>query len=101
MKPILLTCAVILLIFIYKAIAHRYIARLQARLSNGNLDLFKKVLGPNFHYKPRMSGLIRYKWSKLWVTIRADFDEEGQLSYTEINHPKFKFFPEYTFSIDI
>ena len=99
MKPILLIFTCILLFFILKAISYKYILRLQAKLGNGNLDLFKKVLGTNFHYKPRTNGLIRYKWTKLWITIRADFDEDGALSFTEIHHRKFTIFPEYTFSL--
>ena len=99
MKQLLLICAFLLIIIIHKAMVRRYFLRVQAKLSHGNLDMFKKVLGQNFQYKPRTNGLIRYKWSKFWITIRADFDEDGVLNYTDMDQRKFTILPEYTLNI--
>ena len=99
MIEILAICTFILFVIMYKLISLRYFIHLQEKLKNGNLAEFKKTLGTNFQYKPRINGLIRYKWSKSWITIRADFDEEGILNYTDMDERKFTILPEYTLSL--
>lgn len=52
---------------------------LSKKLRGGNFSQFKKVLGGTYLFKPMINGTTKYKWYYLWLTIKAEFDNEGQL----------------------
>ena len=63
---------------IYRALPFLYFQKLKT-MKNGNLETFKNKLGDTYQYKTLYNGLIRCKWHKGWVVIKANFDEEGNL----------------------
>ena len=60
-----------------------YFYYLQSRLRDANLAQFKSKLGKNYHYKVLSGRTVRYKWRKGWITIRAIFNEKGELIQDE------------------
>ena len=71
--------AIFSLLLIYKVVSFLYVLKLKNLLKNGDFNRFVHVLGENHQYRPRFNGLVRYKWSKGLVVIKANFDEAGQL----------------------
>jgi hypothetical protein len=49
------------------------------KLKNKNLDYFIKVLGNDYHFKKIGEGDKRYKWTKWYIVIKANFDSDGRL----------------------
>lgn len=66
----------------YKIIAYIYYLRLRNRLNGGNIICFQEVLGNKFRYRPVHSGVVRYKWKKALIVVKADFDNLGNLRHT-------------------
>lgn len=77
-------------LFVYKLFTFLTFLILKARLKNGNFDSFTKILGTKYKYRLMFNGLKRYKWSKLWITVKANFDENGNLICHKIQ-PEFIF----------
>jgi hypothetical protein len=75
---------VLVFIALYKAFTFLLSLTLKAKLKRGDLNTFRKVLGENYQRRILINGLTRYKWSSLWMTIKADFDENGKLIYSKI-----------------
>lgn len=98
MKVFAILALILFLLFLYRIFCYIYVVRLQKMLPNKKLNSFIQLLGPNFKYKMKSSGLTRYKWPKLWITIRADFDEDGNLVYSEDYNRKNHFFSHFNFS---
>lgn len=71
-------------LLIYKLASLLYFFFLKAKLRNGNLNTFTRIIGENYQHRPQFNGLIRYKWSKGWVNVKANFDEDGRLIFTKI-----------------
>jgi hypothetical protein len=49
------------------------------RLKNKDLDHFVKVLGNDYYFKKMGEGDKRYKWTKWYIVIKANFDSDGRL----------------------
>lgn len=75
---------IIALLLLYKIASLIYFLNLKAKLKHADLNTFTKVLGENHKHRLQFNGLIRYKWSKGWVIIKANFDENGNLIYNKI-----------------
>ena len=74
---ILIACTVLLMLYLlYKFFS---VAMLSRKLRNANLFRFKKALGNYYQIKTLTTGFTRYKWSKRWLMVKADFDKEGNL----------------------
>jgi hypothetical protein len=69
---------------IYKAFTFLLSLILKAKLKRGDLNAFRKVLGEDYRHRILINGLTRYKWSSIWMTVKADFDENGNLIYSKI-----------------
>jgi hypothetical protein len=97
---IVIICILIILIcfLIYKAAAIIYYFRvLRLNLLGQNLEFFKQFLGVGYQFRYTVDGLRRYKWQKGWYTIRASFDDSGNLigsNKKEINF--FRLIAEFT-----
>lgn len=62
---------------------------LKRYLRNKNLDTFKKLLGKNYQAKSLGEGDKRYKWNKWIFSVKANFDNEGNLICNFIEPVKF------------
>lgn len=86
MMKFYITGGVIGVLVLYKLFTLLLFLILKSRLKQGNLDSFVRVLGQKYQYRRMINGLKRCKWSKLWVNVKASFDENGNLIYKKI-HP--------------
>lgn len=73
-----------IVLLIYKIASLLYFLIIKAKLRKGDLTTFTQVIGENHKHRPQLNGLMRYKWSKGWVNVKANFDENGRLIYTKI-----------------
>jgi hypothetical protein len=67
-----------------KILSFFYVLWLKAKLKNANLATFIKVLGEDHKLRKDSKELTRYKWSKRFVIIKANFDRNGNLTYNTI-----------------
>lgn len=65
----------------YKLFSYIYYLRLRQKLKGGSISDFKEVLGSKYFLRPMYSGLIRYKWKKAFVVVKANFDDKGNLRH--------------------
>ncbi len=79
MNAIIVIGIVLMFLFVYKLFTFLIFLILKARLRNGNFDSFTRILGSKYQYRLTFNGLRRYKWSKLWFAVKANFDEKGNL----------------------
>ena len=52
---------------------------LKMRLKKKDLDGFKKILGNSYKAKSLGQGDKRYRWNKWFFSVKANFDNEGNL----------------------
>ena len=83
--------AVIIAFMIYAIITFILFLRFKVILKDADLNTFKKVLGTNYVFREHHSGWTKYKWQLMFMTIKASFDEGGQLQEWQIR--LFSFFP--------
>lgn len=90
--------SMLVVMLFYKLLTYLYYLQLKKELNRASLEFFIFRLGTNYQYKHLTNGTIRYKWSKRWVTIRANFDERGQFVKTEkTTRNFFKILSEFSF----
>lgn len=99
-KLVIFILVFIILFSLYKIFALiYYYYYLRIKLKNANLDTFIKILGGSFRYRVVYDGVIRYKWIKGLLIVRATFDTKGNLVNTERAEYNFKKpNTEFTFS---
>jgi hypothetical protein len=61
----------------YRFIGYCIYFYFRLKLKNQNLDYFVKLLGNDYYFKKMGEGDKRYKWSKWYIIIKANFDNEG------------------------
>lgn len=94
----IIICSMVVALMVYKLVTYLYFLQLKKDLQNASLEFFILRLGTNYKYKHLTNGTMRYKWSKRWITIRANFDERGQFVKKDMASGNFlKILAEYTF----
>ena len=87
MKAIIILVSIcILLVGLGIVFSFLFFKKLKRNLENADFGTFKKELGNNYKYKVFSSGLTRCRWSKGWISIKADFDEKGKLINEKISY---------------
>jgi len=74
-----LLLGVFVVLLSYKTYSLLYFLILKRKLTEDHLSFFIKELGDGYRYRRLPSGLLRYKWIKNWIIIKANFYENGDL----------------------
>ncbi len=77
--------SLLIVVAFYKLATIVFYLILKRKLKNGDLYTFTEVLGDNYQYRFLPSGLIRYKWSLRWITVKANFDNSSKLVCSHIS----------------
>ena len=99
MEKIYIIGGLLSLFLVYKLFTLLIFLILKAYLKKGNLDSFTRILGRKYRYRRMMNGLKRYKWSKIWINVKASFDEDGNLIFEKVKPGILKFKSEVSFTI--
>lgn len=73
----------------YKSFIWMFLWFLKRRLSKRDLEGFKKILGTKYQAKSLGEGDKRYRWNKWVYSVKANFDNEGNLVCNFIEPVKF------------
>jgi hypothetical protein len=80
MRTIFYTAGALLaFVILYLIFQFLVLLKLRQQLINADLKTFKKTLGNNYRFKTYDNGYTKYKWSKGWIVVKAEFDKEGNL----------------------
>jgi len=73
----------------YKMMMWIFLWFLKIKLKGKTLEEFKKVLGNNYVVKKLGEGDKRYKWEKRLFSVKANFDNEGNMICNMMDPMKF------------
>src|ERR1700712_5674758 len=80
MKMLLVYIFIFLIGFVaYTMLSFFIISKKKSKIKEQNLDAYKAAFGTYYQYRKLENGLLRYKWTKGWLILRASFDTDGNL----------------------
>lgn len=79
---------------LYKLVTFFIYKKLTKKLKGADLDTFTNHFGEDYVFRFSTTGTRRYKWKKGLFVVKASFDKQDQLAYSEVS--PFDFFGFFT-----
>jgi hypothetical protein len=86
--------AAVLCWMLYKLITFFIYRRLTRKLKGADLETFTRHFGEDYAFRFLSGDIRRYKWQKGLFVIKASFDKQDRLTYSEVS--PFDFFGLFT-----